>query len=66
MALLLSGAVVFLVTAGVFWALLPRGGRTHRWAGTAWEPYVSVGICAGVALSFTMMLSGVLALAGSS
>jgi uncharacterized membrane protein SirB2 len=62
--LLLSGIVVFAVTAAVFWILLPRGGKIYRWADTEWEPYVSVAICAGVALSFTMMLSGLLDLFG--
>jgi hypothetical protein len=66
MFLLISGVVVFLVTAAVFWALLPRGGIRHRFVDTEWEPYISVAICAGVALSFTMTLSGVLNLLGTS
>jgi hypothetical protein len=64
MALLIAGIVVLIVTGAVFWALLPRDGVTHRWTDTEWEPYISVAICAGVALSFTMILSGVLNLAG--
>jgi hypothetical protein len=66
MVLLISGIVVFLVTAAVFLALLPRGGERHRWVNTELEPYISVAICSGVALSFTMTLSGVLALFGTS
>ncbi len=66
MFLLMSGIVVFLITAAVFWALLPRGGNRHRWVDTEWEPYISVAICSGVALSFTMTLSGVLNLLGTS
>ena len=66
MLLLLSGLVVLGVTAAVFVALLPRGGQRHRWVDTAWEPYISVALCAGVALSFTMTLSGVLSLIGTS
>jgi hypothetical protein len=66
MFLLVCGIVVFLVTAAVFVALLPRGGKVHRWANTEWEPYVSVAICAGIALSFTMVLSGVLNMLGTS
>jgi hypothetical protein len=65
MLLLISGIVVLLVTAAVFVALLPRGDHRHRWVDTEWEPYISVAICAGVALSFTMTLSGVLALLAS-
>ncbi len=49
-----------LITAGVFWALLPRGDKLHRFANTEWEPYISVALCARIALSFTMMLSSVL------
>jgi hypothetical protein len=64
MGFLIAGIVVLVVTAGVFWALLPRGGVTHRWTNTELEPYVSVAICAGIALSFTMILSGVLNLVG--
>jgi hypothetical protein len=66
MFLLISGILVMVVTAAVFLALLPRGGRRHRWVETEWEPYISVAICAGVALSFTMTLSGVLSLVGTS
>jgi len=61
MTLLLSGAAVLLVTAIVFWSCLPRGGKMHRFVGTEMEPYVAVGICAGVALGFCMILSAVLA-----
>jgi hypothetical protein len=64
-ALLGIGVAVFLVTAAIFWALLPRGGQYHRWVGTEWEPYISVAICSGVALSFTMILSSVLNLIAS-
>jgi hypothetical protein len=56
--LLVSGIVVFIVTGAVFWALLPRGEKLHRWVNTEWEPYISVAICTGVALGFTMMLAG--------
>jgi len=65
MLLLIAGIAVFIVTAGVFWALLPRGGKRHRWVDTEFEPYLSVAICAGVALGFTMTLSGVLNLLGT-
>jgi len=55
-----AGAVVFAVTGGVFWYCLAKDGKTHRLVGTEWEPYVGVAFCAAVALSFTMMLSGLL------
>jgi hypothetical protein len=60
MALLIAGIVVFAITAAVFWSLLPRGGKKHRFVNTELEPYISVALCAGVALSFTMILSAVL------
>jgi hypothetical protein len=66
MLLLASGIAVFIVTAVVFWSLLPRGGLLHRFVGTEWEPYVSVALCSGVALAFTMMLSGALNLLAAS
>jgi hypothetical protein len=66
MYLLIAGILVFVVTGAVFVALLPRGGERHRWVETELEPYISVAICAGVALAFTMTLSGVLNLLGSS
>jgi hypothetical protein len=66
MFLLMSGIMVSLLTAAVFFALLPRGGKRHRWVDTEWEPYISVAICAGVALSFTMTLSGLLDVIGGS
>jgi hypothetical protein len=65
MVLLLSGVVVFVLTAIVFWYCLPRDGKLHRFVDTEWEPYVGVAFCSAVALGFTMMLSGVLNLVGA-
>jgi hypothetical protein len=66
MLLLISGIAVFVVTAAVFFALLPRGGQMHRFVGTELEPYIGVALCAGVALAFTMTLSGALNLLAAS
>jgi hypothetical protein len=66
MLLLIAGIVTFVVIAAIFWALLPRGGQRHRWVETEWEPYISVALCSGVALAFTMTLSGLLNILGSS
>jgi hypothetical protein len=63
--LVVLGGATFAGTIAVFWALLPRGGKLHRWANTEIEPYISVAICAGFALGFTMMLSGILNLIGN-
>ena len=64
MVSLASGVAVFIVTAIVFWYCLPRGGKTHRLVGTELEPYVGVAFCSAIALSFTMILSGVINMAG--
>jgi len=65
MELIAVGAVVFVVTGFLFWRCLPRGGKMHRFIDTEWEPYVGVAFTAGVALGFTMILSGVLDLLSS-
>jgi hypothetical protein len=61
---LAAGFAVFVITAFVFWTLLPRAGRMHRFVGTELEPYVGVAITSAVALGFTMTLSGLLSLLG--
>ena len=66
MLLLIGGIAVFAVTCYVFWILRPSGEKLHRWADTEWEPYISVALCSGVALSFTMMLSAIINLASTS
>jgi hypothetical protein len=65
MGLLVSGVVVFVLTAIVFWYCLPRDGKLHRFVDTEWEPYVGVAFCSAVALGLTMMLSGVLNILGT-
>jgi hypothetical protein len=62
MNLLISGIAILVIGALLFWYCLPRGGKTHRLVGTEWEPYVAVAFCAGVAISFSMILSGIIAL----
>jgi hypothetical protein len=62
---LVSGAVVLLLIGSVFVMALPRGGRTHRFVGTEAEPYIAVALTAGVALAFTLLLSGLIELYGS-
>jgi hypothetical protein len=65
MVLLLSGLVTMAATAVMFWACLPRHGRLYRFANTEWESYVGVAFCSAIALSFTMLLSGVLGVIGN-
>jgi hypothetical protein len=64
MGSLIGGVIVFVLTAIVFWYCLPRDGKLHRFVDTEWEPYVGVAFCSAVALGLTMMLSGVLNIAG--
>jgi hypothetical protein len=64
MVSLASGVAVFVVTAVIFWYCLPRGGKMHRFVDTEFEPYVGVAFCSAIALSFTMILSGVINMAG--
>jgi hypothetical protein len=61
---LIFGIIVLAVTAAWFWALLPRDGKTHRFVDTELEPYIGVALCAGVALSFTLLLTGAIDLFG--
>lgn len=65
MLLLGSGIIIFLIVFIVFWSALPRDGRKYRFADTNWEPYVGVALTAGVALSASLILSGVFELMGS-
>jgi hypothetical protein len=64
MVSLASGVAVFVVTAVIFWYCLPRDGKMHRFVDTEFEPYVGVAFCSAIALSFTMILSGVINMAG--
>ncbi len=64
MTSLIAGIVVLIVTVGIFLFCLPRGGKYHRFVGTEFEPYVAVAFTAGVALSFTLTLTGILGLIG--
>ncbi len=65
MAITIGGFLVLIATGVVFWGFMPRGGKTHRFVGTEWEPYVGVAFCSAVALGLTLMLAGVLSMAGA-
>lgn len=64
MTSMIAGIAVLAVTIGAFIMLSPRDGKVHRFVGTELEPYVAVAITAGVALSFTLTLNGILGLIG--
>ena len=57
---IVSGVAIFVLTSLAFWRCLPRGDTFHRFVGTELEPYVAVAFCSGFALSFSMILSGIL------
>ena len=62
---LLTGIAVFVVAAIVFWMMLPRGGKYHRFVGTELEPYIGVAFTAAIALGMSMTLSGVFNMLGN-
>ena len=55
-----TGIAVLAVTSLVFWRSLPRDGKLHRFVGTELESYVAVAIVTGLALSFCLILSGII------
>ena len=61
---LVSGVGIFILTAIAFWYCLPRDGKTHRFVGTEFEPYVGVAFCSAIALSLTMLVSGAITVWG--
>lgn len=66
MILLSSGVAVMVATAIVFWTMLPRAGKRHRFVETEFEPYIGVAFTAAVALGLTMLLAGAINLLGTS
>jgi hypothetical protein len=59
-ALEIAGFTALALTGLLFWMLLPRAGRMHRFVGTELEQYVAVLLTGMIALSFTMILAGFL------
>ncbi len=64
MQTMLAGLATLALTIVLFVMLLPRHGKTHRFVETELEPYIAVGLTSLVALSFSMILSGVLSYVG--
>ncbi len=54
-----AGLIVWLITAALLWYCLPRGGKTHRFVGTEFEPYVAVAFVTAIAVGFCLIFSGV-------
>ena len=59
---IITGLALVLVSALLFWRLLPRNGECHRLLRTIWAPYISIGFTAGFAVGIAMMVSGVVQL----
>ncbi len=53
-----AGVIALAITAGLFWRAMPAGGKVHRYVGTELEPYTALFFTTGVAISFTLLLSG--------
>lgn len=66
MIVLSSGIAVMVVTVIVFWTMLPRGGKRHRFVETEFEPYIGVALTVAVALGLTLILAGTINLLGTS
>ena len=65
MLLLISGIAVFVVTGGVFWALLPRGGQAAPLGRYRIRALYQRRDLRRRGLGFTMTLSGMLNLLGT-
>ena len=55
---MIIGVVVLVLGSILFWYMLPRDGKRHRFVETELEPYIGVAFTAGVAVGLTLMLSG--------
>jgi hypothetical protein len=51
MAALLASLGVLAASALLFRAAMPRRGKTHRFVGTIWEPYVVVALVTSFVVS---------------
>ena len=52
---LISGIVLVALAVVAFFFSLPRAGKTARFVGTQWEPYVVVGILCAFAVGFMLL-----------
>ena len=58
----LTGLALLLVTALLFWKVLPRNGQRHYLATTVWAPFLSIGLTSGLAFGIAMTVAGVVKL----
>lgn len=59
-----GGIIAFVVTAVIFWACLPRNGKSYRFADTPWDAYIGVAFSSGFALSVMAIAFGVVGFIG--
>jgi hypothetical protein len=52
------GVIVLALGGILFWYMLPRGGKRHRFVETEFEPYIGVAFTSAAAVGATLMLSG--------
>jgi hypothetical protein len=55
-----GGIALVAVSVLVLWLSKPRHGKTAKFVGTQYEPYIVVLICTGLGLGLMMILSGIL------
>ena len=54
----LIGLVILIATAALLWTFMPRNGKPHRIAESAWDTYVGVGITSGIGVGSAMVIAG--------
>lgn len=52
----LIGGFIFLLTALMFWRILPRNGKVHPLVGTRWEPSLAILFVGGFGAGFGMLV----------
>jgi hypothetical protein len=57
--ILISGIVLIVLSCGLLFYSLPRGGRVARFVGTQWEPYVTILIICLFGLGALLAVAGV-------
>ena len=59
---MLVGAVLLAASLAVYVYSLPRGGRTARFVGSAWEGYIVVGLVCLLGLGLLLTITGTIEL----
>ena len=59
---LILGLALVAISIGVFWASLPRHGKTAKFVGTEWEGYIVAGLIGVLGIGAVMIVSGLVQL----